>query len=186
MEAVTYVLDDRAWTRQERDALPDDGCRHEIVDGALVVTPAPSPAHQRLVGGLYRALFAACPPGLEVFVAPFDVVLDQGTVMQPDVVVVDRSALDERGTSQVPLLAVEVTSQSTRMVDANLKFARFERGGCPSMWLADPTGPSVTAFELRAGCYVEVARVEGGGRWEAELPFRVSICPSDLVRRPGE
>ncbi|WP_156917124.1 hypothetical protein [Phycicoccus elongatus] len=47
MDAMTLVLDQRRWTREERDALPDDGHRHELIDGALVVTPSRKPSHQR-------------------------------------------------------------------------------------------------------------------------------------------
>lgn len=45
MEAMTYVLDDRTWTREERDQIPDDGTRYELIDGALVVTPSSKLPH---------------------------------------------------------------------------------------------------------------------------------------------
>lgn len=57
-------------TRAELDAMPDDGRRHELLDGILLVTPAPAPKHQRVVRRLSRLLEDACPEALEVFFAP--------------------------------------------------------------------------------------------------------------------
>ena len=63
-------------TRADLDALPDDGLRHELIDGALVMTPAPGLPHQTMSGALYRALWSAgIGTGLRVIYAPFDVVL---------------------------------------------------------------------------------------------------------------
>src|SRR4051795_7822833 len=70
-------------TRDDLDRLPNDGHRYELVDGALLVTPAPVPRHQVVCAAIYRALFAACPPHLQVLFAPLDVVLTADTVMQP-------------------------------------------------------------------------------------------------------
>ena len=181
MEAMTYVLDDREWTREERDALPDDGSRYELIDGALVVTPAPPVKHQRMAGGLYVALRAACPPDWEVFFAPFDVDLDVRTSMQPDLVVVRRSALGLRGIAEAPLLAIEILSPSTAMIDRNLKFTKLQQSGCPSYWLVDPEEPALTAFELVDGHYTEVAHVVGDQAWTATHPYPLTLIPTVLV-----
>ncbi len=66
MVGMTAILRGRDWSRADRDALPDDGRRYEVVDGALVVTPSPSTAHQIVVFGLYRQLYQACPGHLRV------------------------------------------------------------------------------------------------------------------------
>lgn len=110
---MTHVLDDRVWTRAERDALPDDGHRYELVDGALVVTPSPKLPHQRAVLRLGAALLAACPSSCEVFVAPVDVTLAPDTVVQPDVLVVRREQALGTVLDGAPLLAVEILSPST-------------------------------------------------------------------------
>lgn len=181
MDAMTFVLDDRVWTREERDGLPPDGSRHELLDGALVVTPSPGVPHQRTVFALGRLLDRACPSGLEVFSAPLDVTLASDTVLEPDLLVVHRSQATGATLDGVPLLAIEVASPSTRMVDRNLKLPRFERAGCPSFWIVDPLQPSLTAWELRDGHYVEVAYVTGDQSWSASLPFPVTICPAELI-----
>jgi len=66
--------------------LPDDGRRYELLDGALVVTPAPGSRHQVIVGALYRLLWAARPSGTTVMVSPIDFVPRPDTVLQPVVV----------------------------------------------------------------------------------------------------
>ena len=182
MEAMTLVLDQRRWTREERDALPDDGHRHELIDGALVVTPSPKPLHQLMSSNLVAALQARCPQHLRVLHAPTDVALADDTVLQPDVLVVARAQIGPERIDGVPLLAVEILSPSSRMVDRNLKLPRFERAGCPSFWLLDPQTPSLTAWDLDAGGrYVEVAHVPGDSSWTAALPFPVTITPADLL-----
>ena len=181
MDPMTFVLDDRVWTRAERDALPPDGSRHELLDGALVVTPSPGIPHQRMVVELSRLLLAACPADLEVFFAPLDVTLASDTVLEPDLLVVRRSQSTGATLDGVPLLAVEVVSPSTRMVDRNLKLPRFERAGCASFWIVDPVRPSLTAWELVNDRYVEVAHVTGEQSWSATLPFAVTIIPAHLI-----
>jgi Uma2 family endonuclease len=93
MDAMTLVLDQRRWTREERDALPDDGHPHELIDGALVVTPSPKSLHQLMSSNLVAALQARCPQHLRVLHAPTDVALADDTVLQPDVLVVARAQI---------------------------------------------------------------------------------------------
>ncbi|MPZ60357.1 MAG: hypothetical protein GEU93_03480 [Propionibacteriales bacterium] len=85
MVSVTTLPRSRPLTRADLDAMPDDGHRYELIDGALIVTPAPAHRHQRGVLELAVLLRAACPAEMEVLIAPFDVALADDTVMQPDV-----------------------------------------------------------------------------------------------------
>jgi hypothetical protein len=114
MGGVTALPRSRPLRRSDLEALPDDGRRHELVDGSLIVTPAPSPRHQSAVLRLALLLEAARPgPQFQVFVAPLDVLLRDDTVLQPDVLVVRAEQVAERAIRGAPLLAVEVLSPST-------------------------------------------------------------------------
>ena len=104
----------RVWTRHERDALPDDGNRYELIDGVLIVSPAPQWRHQRASMRLSVVLIGAVPAELEVLAAPFDVTLSDDTVMEPDLLVAPVAALAQRGLDGAPLLAVEIASPSSR------------------------------------------------------------------------
>ncbi|KQV77889.1 hypothetical protein ASC64_03475 [Nocardioides sp. Root122] len=179
--SVTVLPQSRPLTADDLSALPDDGHRYELIDGTLIVTPAPSWRHQRAVARLLRALMDAADGHLEVLAAPFDVRLADDTVLQPDVLVCRVSDLTQRNLPAAPLLAVEVLSPSTRLVDLNLKRARYEAAGCPSYWVVDPEAPAITAWDLRDGAYVEVASVAGGERFAAAHPFPIALAPRDLV-----
>jgi Uma2 family endonuclease len=181
MGTVTTLPRSRPLTRRDLERMPDDGHRYELIDGCLIVSPAPTPRHQIALVALLRVLTAACPADLRVLVAPLDVVLADDTVVQPDLLVAGRHQFGARDLPGAPLLAVEVLSPSTRHVDMALKRARYEAAGCPSYWVVDPDAPSVTAWELADGQYVEVAHVEGDDELAAHQPFPVAVSPAHLL-----
>jgi Uma2 family endonuclease len=173
----------RPFTVTDLEAMPDDGRRYELIDGELLVSPAPGWSHQEASQTLYVMLRAACPPDLRVLAAPFAVRIDQFNELQPDVLVARFADLTEVNLPRAPLLAVEVISPSSGLRDRSLKKAVYERMGVQSCWLVDPdrSRPALTAFELRGGCYHEVAAVSGHDLWEADRPFAVRIIPADLI-----
>lgn len=181
MVAVTTMPRSRPLTWRDLEDRPDDGHRYELIDGALVVTPAPAMRHQRAVLRLATMIERQCPVGLETFLAPFDVRLAEDTVLQPDLLVARQADLTERNLPTAPVLAIEVLSPSTRLIDLNLKRARYEAAGCASYWVVDPVEPSLIAWDLRAGAYAEVAHVRGDELFEASQPFPVRVTPSALV-----
>jgi len=181
MSAVTALPWSRPLTRADLEQMPDDGHRYELLDGVLIVSPAPRPLHQRAAGRIFMQLTEACPAGLEVFTAPLDVVLADDTVLEPDVLVARQSDLTDRDLPAVPLLAVEVLSPSSRRIDLLLKHSRLEAAGCPTYWIVDPDEPSLTAWELADGTYVPVGTVTGTQPYAAAKPFPVTITPADLV-----
>ncbi|MBK9102238.1 MAG: Uma2 family endonuclease [Austwickia sp.] len=181
MDAMTVLPHGREFTRDDLDAMPHDGNRYELIDGLLIVTPAPGFRHQVVVLELAVRLRTACPEGLQVVTAPFDVALGPGTVLQPDVLVARRADFTERDLPVAPLLAVEVLSPSTRLYDLNHKRARLERAGCTSYWVVDPDTPAVTAWTLIDGAYQQVAHAEAHETFETTTPFPVSLRPADLI-----
>jgi Uma2 family endonuclease len=161
---------------------PDDGHRYELLDGVLIVTPAPSMRHQDAVLSLAVLLQNACPRGLYVLTAPLDVDLAEDTLLQPDVLVFHRDQANPRGVVGAPLLAVEVLSPSTRRLDLLTKRSRYEAAGTRSYWVVDPgEPPSLTAWELRGDAYVQVADVTGPEKFVAQVPYAVSVVPDQLV-----
>jgi Uma2 family endonuclease len=82
------------------------------------------------------------------------------------------------------LLAVEVRSPSTALIDLNLKRAAYERHGVASYWILDPDPEKATllGFELDgAGGYVEAFRVTGEESVTVERPFPMVLTPSVLT-----
>jgi Uma2 family endonuclease len=137
-------------------AAPDDGYRYEILEGDLLVTPAPSPLHQRVSKRLQRQLeayFEARSLG-EVFNAPVDLILTFHDVVDPDLVVVaEPKQVSERGIEGAPLLVVEILSPSTRVRDRTMKARRYAELGIPHYWIVDPDEKRLECFRLQATTY---------------------------------
>ena len=180
-EAPSFLPYGRELTRADLEAMPDDGHRYELIDGVLIVSPSPRFRHQDAVGNLYVILRQAAVGGVKVLLAPFDVVLAEDTVIQPDLLVAPIAAFTDRDLPAAPLLAVEVLSPSTRGVDLLLKKERLQRAGCAHYWVVDPAEPSVLAWSLVDGVYREVAAASGAGVFEVAAPFPVRFTPSSLV-----
>lgn len=186
MSVVTGATNGLPWSRPltyaDLENLPEDGHRYELLDGMLLVSPAPSNPHQAAVVELVVLLKTACRDrSLRIIVAPFDVVLAADTALQPDVLVARREDVTHRNLAAPPLLAIEVLSSSTRRVDLLLKRSRYEAAGVASYWLVDPDEPSLTVLELRDGRYEQVAHVTGAESYRATLPFPVTVVPAGLV-----
>src|SRR3989442_1413356 len=150
-------------TYEDFCALPDDGLRYEIVDGMLFAEPAPRRAHQKAVGNLFAILHAwvrAHDLG-EVYVAPFDVILDPRTTVAPDLVFVVKDRLDivaERGVEAAPDLLVEVLSPGTARRDRVRKLNAYARHGVRQYWLVDPGAETLAAFDLAGDAHPPPAR----------------------------
>jgi Uma2 family endonuclease len=173
----------RPFTVADLEAMPDDGNRYELIDGMLIVSPAPIWAHQEMCAAAFVELRLACPRHLRVVIAPFALQTADDSEVQPDILV-GRFA-DLQGAKHLtvaPLLAVETLSRSTQLHDRNTKKAFYERIGVASYWLLDPTEPgSLTVFVLRDGKYEQVAHVEGDQAYTAVEPFPVTIVPARLL-----
>lgn len=148
------------WTFEELVDLPDTGERCEVVDGNLVVTPAPSQQHQRVCGEIVAELSRACPPEWRAY-SPFPLPLGtDGRI--PDVAVV-RTDAPRGGGSPYPAgpeffgLVVEVVSPRSRKTDRFLKPGEYAEAGIPLYWRVE-LEPEITihGFELRDGTYVPV------------------------------
>lgn len=181
MSRPLTVADLEAMFADRPDDRPEDGHRYELLDGVLLVSPGPEWFHQRAVGRLLRLLDDACPADLEAMVGPFDIVLAEDTLLQPDVFVARLEDLTTKRLPGAPVLAVEVLSPSTRRYDLLLKRSRFEASGCPSYWVVDPQEPSLRAWDLVDGSYVESGTVKGEELFSAKLPFSVELRPAELV-----
>ena len=172
----------KEWTVDDLDLVPDDGLQYELLDGMLLVTPAPIMQHQRAAARLFLRLANACPPrGLEVLFAPVDWRPDNRTSLQPDLLAVRDEDVELKNIRRPLVLAVEVLSPSTRRKDLVYKRSKYEDCGITSYWVVDPDEPSIVVHELVEGRYVEVGRAAGPTELSVALPFPMTITPSALV-----
>lgn len=184
MTAMTTPADvGRPFTVDDLEGMPDDGRRYELIDGELLVSPAPGWPHQEVTLALALQLRSACPREMRVVIAPFAVRGDEFNEVQPDVLVARFGDLAEDRLPRAPLLAVEVISPTSRLRDANLKKAVYARMGVESYWLIDPGKHevTVTVFALAGADYEQVAHIVGQESFDATVPFAVRVVPRDLV-----
>jgi len=140
--AMPARLQDREWTVERALALPDDGCRHEVLDGELFVTPAPSWRHQDVVGTLYpllRAYVRAHGLGWAL-ASPADIVFSPRRLLQPDLFVVpphDGGKPQAWADVKSLLLAIEVLSPSTARADRHRKRLIYQSERVPEYWIID-------------------------------------------------
>jgi Uma2 family endonuclease len=143
---------------------PDDGRRHEIIDGDHYRTPAPSTTHQTVSKRLQYQLYTQvelADIGL-VFNAPVDVQLTEHDIVQPDLVVVLKNGADGNDRTRMithtkingaPDLVVEILSPSTAADDTVLKKQLYERTGVAEYWIADPDNQRLEQYRLVDGSY---------------------------------
>ncbi|MDQ1249861.1 MAG: hypothetical protein QG597_4238, partial [Actinomycetota bacterium] len=161
---------------------PDDGLRHELIDGQFVMTPAPGSDHQTLAMRL-AALIDQTVRGthLKVLSAPYDVQLGPH-VVEPDVIVAPKADFTAKDLPVPPLLVVEVLSPSTRHLDRGRKRDLYAEAGVAHYWIVDPDVPSITTYELADGAYRQTAHVSGAQTLQVQHPFGLSLTPADLLR----
>jgi Uma2 family endonuclease len=145
-------------TYEDLEHIPDDGNRHELIAGEKHVSPSPRTIHQRTVLRLVRLMADHVDENDlgEVFVAPYDVILSETDVVQPDVVFVEEdraSIVKERGIEGVPSLVVEVVSEGNRRYDEILKRQLYATFDVPEYWVVDPSLATIKVYRHPDGGY---------------------------------
>jgi Uma2 family endonuclease len=169
-------------TYEDYCALPDDGLRYEIIDGFLFSEPSPWLAHQRALSSLLLILHAHVRErGLGEVFTRLDVILDQRTVVVPDLVFVARERagiVTERAVEGAPDLITEVLSEGTVRRDRVAKRNAYARHGVRHCWLVDPAEKTLEAFEFIQGTYRFVAAVA------EDETFRPGLFPDLVIPLP--
>ena len=174
----------REWTVEDLDRIPEDGLQYELLDGMLLVSPAPVPLHQRAIAELYAVLRTVRPPGVELLFAPLDWRPDERTSLQPDILAFRHDAAGEKNITGGLVLAVEVLSPSSRRKDAWLKYSKYQDAGVEEYVIVDPQQPSLVCYRLSGGVYVEAGRAQGAEPVTLGGSFPVTVVPAELVARP--
>jgi Uma2 family endonuclease len=123
---------------------PDDGKRHELIDGEHYVTPSPDRKHQKVSGNLFLLIgtWLEQHPIGQIFFAPFDVIFTMFDVVAPDLLYMsnERAAqvLTDANVRGAPELVIEIGSAGTRRRDETIKRRLYERAGVSEYWVVDP------------------------------------------------
>ena len=149
---------------------PDDGMRHELIDGEHYVTPAPKYRHQIILGNLYLliASWLEDHPVGRVILSPFDVLISDFDVVEPDLLYLsnERAAtvITEKYAQGIPELVVEIASPSTRRRDEGIKLSLYERAGVTEYWIVDPEVDRVRVYRRDGDTFgraIELSREHG-------------------------
>jgi Uma2 family endonuclease len=166
------------YTVDELEQFPDDGNRYELLDGVLLVTPAPKAVHQNVVSHLHVALATAIQkPGLARVVGPGAISVPPNTQLQPDILVYPSrfGPMVEWARISEHWLAVEVLSRSSRVYDRLFKRDAYFVLGVPQVWLVDIADRSVEVWRTRT----EHEVVRDVIRWR--VPTLDVVVPIDLA-----
>ena len=145
-------------TYEDYANMPDDE-RYELINGELIMAAAPNEPHQEFSMRLGWQFIPAVERGLgKVYAAPFDVVLSEYDVVQPDLLFVLREnahIITGANVQGAPDLVVEILSPSTARRDWNEKRDLYAKYGVKELWIADPDERVVWVMTLRDGVYGE-------------------------------
>jgi len=166
------------WTYEDFLLFPDNGKRHELIDGEHIMSPSPITKHQRVALRLATAFdnFLRKHKLGEIFIAPMDVVLSDFDVVEPDLLFIaseHAEIITEKHIMGVPDLMVEILSPSSRKTDEVVKRRLYERYGVQEYWIVDPELDLVKVYRMEEGKFVRVAEVvleEGGSLITLLLP----------------
>jgi Uma2 family endonuclease len=169
---------------------PDDGLRHELIDGEHYVTPSPNTKHQKVLGNVYllAAQWLRDHPLGELFLAPFDVVLTPSDVVEPDLLYLSsgRAAriLTAANVRGVPELVVEISSPSTRRRDETVKRLLYERAGVSEYWVVDPEVDVVRVYRREGERFARPAELsaEAGDVLTTTLLPGLELVLTDIFR----
>ncbi len=159
---------------------PNDGNRHEIIDGDHYMSPAPSTYHQTVSKRLQYFLYSTIElTGLgTVFNAPVDLQLGPFDIVQPDLVVLLKASKARITPSKIigpPDLVVEILSPSTAENDLTLKRHLYEREKIGEYWIVDPLEHRILQLRLAEGNYSELPKVEKEISLQALPELRISL-----------
>ena len=142
------------FTRAEYERLPE-GFPAELIEGQLVMMPAPDPSHERYVAYLVYRLYTHIGPDARsrVLGSNVDIHIDEHNVVQPDAVVLPAGtrATPRPWKIPTPVWAVEVLSPSTARRARGVKRRLYARKGIGELWIVDPDGHTIVVHDLEAG-----------------------------------
>jgi Uma2 family endonuclease len=150
------------WTYEEFCLFPDDGKRHELIDGEHYVSPSPITKHQQVSKNLLFLLETHIKKHKtgQLFHAPMDVVLSNFDVVEPDLLYVSaarKAIVTDDNIQGAPDLVVEILSEGSRRRDEVVKRKLYETHGVLEYWIVDPELEQVRVYRLTGGRYVRVA-----------------------------
>lgn len=147
------VLDKQKMTYEEYYKL-DDGNLYQLIEGELIMSPAPSYEHQKIhrsISFIIMKYLAENNIG-ELLYAPADVILDENNTFQPDLFIIlneNKDIIKHKGVFGTPDIIFEILSPASVMTDRHKKFDIYEKYGVKEYWLIDHNNQAIEVFALK-------------------------------------
>lgn len=174
-EKPDHVIREQIVTYDDYAKLPDDGIRYEINSGRLeAMTPGPNVLHQLVGQQIEHRLVQSCSSDFVVVLAPFDLILSETEVRQPDLVMIRRdrlSIITKRGIEGPPDLVVEALSPHSAKRDRQQKLHAYAKYRIPEYWIVDIGNELLEQYVLADRQY-ELAEV-----YKEDEPVRSGAIP---------
>ncbi|WP_340105172.1 Uma2 family endonuclease [Rhodohalobacter sp. 8-1] len=183
MSATTTTS--RLTTYDDYRHLPDDGKQHQIIEGELYMTPAPTTVHQRVLLNLFRLIdpFVNDNRSGEILIAPIDVILSMTNVVQPDLVYVAQERLNiitKKNIVDAPDFIVEVLSENTETIDRQKKMALYEKHKVKEYWIVDPSEKTIEQFVLKENSFHLRATISGNQNFSSVVLEKLTLAADDI------
>ncbi len=143
--------------------------RWELIDGiAYAMSPAPYLKHQSVAARIWKELDENLDcDECKVYISPVDWVIDEKTVIQPDIVVTcEKIEEDTKFLQEIPKIVVEVLSLSTALKDLTIKFNLYEKQKVKYYVVINPKTEELEIFEIENDKYKMIKKLKSEGVFE--------------------
>lgn len=163
----------KRYTYEDYERLPE-GSPYQLIGGELIMTPAPIPYHQKILGNIFFEMkkFVEKNNLGEVYPPPTDVYFSETDTYQPDILFISKNRLNIIGEKKIegpPDLIIEILSPETAYYDLRVKKDTYEKSGVKEYWIVDPIKKSIEIYENREKKFELIASIEGKGKIESRL-----------------
>ncbi|MFF5228544.1 Uma2 family endonuclease [Dactylosporangium sp. NPDC000521] len=177
---------DGPWSEDEYLAIDPAGHRIELIDGSLLLSPAPKNRHQLLSSLLWAAFDERAAEAGLFALEGVNVRLGSGRILIPDLIVADVDGGDDTIAADDVMLAVEIASPSTAGVDRFIKMPLYAAAGIAWYLVVEQElsgAVTMHVHRLEGGRYDEEAKVGPGQTLNLTKPLDVTLDPDALLRR---
>jgi Uma2 family endonuclease len=175
---------DTRYTIADYERLPE-GSLYQLIDGELIMSPAPTPRHQRVLRELLIILYGYVVERElgEVLCAPIDVYLTETEAYQPDLIFLSNERLHqikERNVQGAPDLVVEILSLGNSYYDLTHKKRIYEAASVKEYWIVDPMKQRIEVYENQDGRFELVSEAQRTGKAASKLLEGLAVAPEQI------
>ncbi len=180
---VATVDRTKDWTVDDYLLLGETTMPCQLINGELIMSPAPKPIHQKISRQLFRIIDKATNGKGELLYAPLDLYIDNKNVYQPDLIYLseeNKKFITHRGIEGAADLIIEIISPSNGYTDRNQKKSGYQRLGIQEYWIVDPGNETIEIYRLDKNSEVPVLYLAGSGEVTSTIIGDLNFDLSEL------